>query len=96
MAANRNTKGAPGVLLTLSKATLADLVWELAQTAPECRSCDDAFEVWKTIKEHAERLASPADKRAIAKAILRIEALVAAGAEVTASTARLVRKDGAS
>ena len=30
MSANRKTKYAPSLLLRLSKATLADLVWELA------------------------------------------------------------------
>ena len=32
MAANRKPKVAPGVLLALSKTTLADLVWDLAAT----------------------------------------------------------------
>lgn len=51
MAANRETKSAPQSLTGLSKATLADLVWALAATAPDCASCDDPVEVLGVIKD---------------------------------------------
>lgn len=68
MAANRPTTLAPAALTRLSKATLADIVWELAAVAPGCTSCDDEAAIWNVIKDAAESVkASPSDMRFLAK-----------------------------
>ena len=57
MAANR-TPFAPPALLGLSKATLADLVWELAAHACPT-SCDSIPEKWTAILEGARSTRAP-------------------------------------
>ena len=52
MAANRPTTAAPQTLLQISKTTLADIVWELAGTAPGV-SCDDHLSMLRTIRNAA-------------------------------------------
>ena len=53
MAANRSPMCAPSWVLSLSKATLADLVWDLASTSPECTSADDRLEVARALHDRA-------------------------------------------
>ncbi len=60
MAANRETQNAPAAfLLSLSKATLADVVYELAATHGECASCDDVPEVLRVISRKALEVQAP-------------------------------------
>lgn len=53
MSANRKTHSAPNWVLSLSKTTLADLVWSLAAQHGSCQSCDDPYEVARVMREVA-------------------------------------------
>lgn len=60
---NRKPKCAPIALLGLSKTTLADLVWDLAGTAPGVESCDDPADRWRAVFDRREPIGDPADLR---------------------------------
>jgi hypothetical protein len=57
MAANRTPKYAPAELLSMTKATLADLVWELA--ALDTLTATDFPSRAASIRERAEELDAP-------------------------------------
>lgn len=64
MAMNRPPTIAPRALLGMSKTTLADIVWQLAGTAPGVASCDNEEQLWRVIRDAAERVRAPrADMR---------------------------------
>jgi hypothetical protein len=75
MAKNRQTQCAPRFLLSLSKATLADLVWQLAATNGACESCDDPEAVAEVIADEMKGSgvrAPTSDRRAVARGLERI------------------------
>jgi hypothetical protein len=75
MAKNRQTQCAPRFLVSLSKATLADLVWQLAATNGACESCDEPEAVAKVIVDamRGSGVRAPtSDFRAVARGLERI------------------------
>jgi hypothetical protein len=82
---NRKTAIAHPALLGLSKTTLADLVWDLAATHPECASCDELTEVLRVI---VNSMRGPQ-----VKAPVRELRMLAAGLEKTLGPIPLVQLD---
>jgi hypothetical protein len=74
MAANRPTVVAPHDLTKLSKATLADMVWDLVAVSPDCTSCDDHAQMARILMVIAQRVkASGADMGRLASLVSELE-----------------------